>query len=203
MKRPDTAAEAGKRDSESRVDGEVQGPKSDLDEQQEGADDVKRPDTAAEAGKRASESRVDGEVQGPKSDLDEQQEGGTEQRRQAPKRRLRKKAKQKVQSNDDALEEAIMQADEERAAESDILERMWKKERGLAFPSPADGQGSCGRCGRSVEGHKALQCSECSLVLCAYCCITWRMHDLGYDTCQLKDMSHSAVFQVVSAWART
>ena len=64
MIRPDTAAEAGKRDSESRVDGEVQGPKSDLDEQQEGADVVIRPDTAAEAGKRDSESRVDGEVQG-------------------------------------------------------------------------------------------------------------------------------------------
>ena len=61
-------------------------------------DVVIRPDTAAEAGKRASESRVDGVVQGPKSDLDEQQEGGTEQRRQAPKRRLRKKAKQKVES---------------------------------------------------------------------------------------------------------
>ena len=113
-----------------------------------------------------------------------------------------------MESDDDALEEAIKQADEERAAESDILERTWKKDPeqciyGLAFPSPADGQGSCGGCGRSVEGHKVLQCSECSLVLCAYCCITWRMYDLGYDTCQLNDMSHSAVFQVVSAWAST
>ena len=128
-------------------------------------------------------------------------------------RRRRKKAKLKVDSDDDALEQAIKQAEEERAIEADLMVRVWKKrpeqrQCGRSLPSPVDGVGDCRGCGRSVEGRMMLRCQECSFVLCPRCIFGAILQDLVdiSDLCprQVEKMGYDsrAVYEVISAWVR-